>query len=87
MKQKICITVDKQILEIIDDLSNQIKRPRSEIMEFFIRKGLRDYEEYHKRLTQQKKQIYDIVDRIIDEAIRKIMGDHNEDKDNGNDQA
>ncbi len=74
-KRQISITIDQELLEIIDQLSKETHYKRSEIIEYFVRKGLREYEDYHKKLSLEQRTRYDIMDRVFDELIRKFFGE------------
>jgi len=72
-KRQISITMDSELLDIIDRIVGMTGHNRSEIIEFFIRRGLREYEEYSRQLSISKRKQYDIMDRIIDEVLRNTI--------------
>jgi len=74
-KRQISITLDSELLDLIDQLAKETHYKRSEIIEYFVRKGLREYEDYHKKLSLEQRTRYDIMDRIFDELIRKFFGE------------
>ncbi len=74
-KRIITISLDSELLAIINKLSSDLHYSRSEIIEFLIRKALREYEEYRKAIRKDKQRLYDIADRVLDELIRKYMSE------------
>ncbi len=76
MKKKvITVSLDPELLAIINKLSSDLHYSRSEIIEFLIRKSLREYEEYRKAIRKDKQRLYDIADRVLDELIRKVFSE------------
>jgi len=72
-KRQISIMIDPDLLDVIDSISRHTRISRSELIEHFIRRAIREYTEYSDKLEKQTKKIYDIVDRIVDEALRNTL--------------
>jgi metal-responsive CopG/Arc/MetJ family transcriptional regulator len=57
MKKKICITMDSELLEVVEELRKTEGRNRSEVIEAGVKLGVSCYVSFLKKLMDQRKGV------------------------------